>query len=463
MSDAYDALVIGGNVGGLAATALLARAGLRTLLLEREAAFSRPGESPDIHALDPQLVRELRLTKLGLTFSSRDLALAGVRAGGQAIVLGRDRHAAAHSIAAVSPADARAFSEFRAQQYSLGRALRLSWWDGRPVDETAAALKSKQRQLLERLSVTSASAWLSSWFESDALKAMLAFEPAEAGIAPSEAGSALALVWRAAQEMCGLQGAVAVPSGGTDGLIQSLAAAARAAGAELRTQAVLARLIAVDGCIAGAELAGGETLRAPLVLSALDRRRTLTEFLPPAAIGLGRARSLMRRGAPVGCATLSFELDRAPPFALSDRRMVVAERLETYASALTAARLGRVPDEPVLELVMPPSPDRLVLFVKVWPIPAETVFDADGLARKVTTMIEKRFPGFADGIARCAVNPPAARREASVERLRASARDRIETPVPGLLLCGADAEPVDAVSGRAARLAVNLHRTARST
>ncbi|HEY4944253.1 MAG TPA: FAD-dependent oxidoreductase [Rhizomicrobium sp.] len=468
MSERYDAAVIGGGVSGLAAVSLLAKAGLRAVLLEQATTLSGPAGEPALRALDPRLVKELGLARHGLKFSSRDLALAVPRSGGQLTVLSRDRHATARSLAALSPVDVAAFAAFQREFATLARALRRTWWEGAPAAETAARLKPAQHDLLDRLTVTSAACFLAARFESDALKAALAFAAAACGFSPSEPGSALALLWSAAQEMCGLQGAVAVPRGGVGGLVAALSQAAEAAGATLRPGATVSRLTVADDRLAGVELAAGEQIAAPLILSTLSRRRTLEGLAPTARIGLGAAQALRRPSPRTGCATLVFGLNRLPDFGggLANKRVVIAERLETYEIAYTAARLGQMPREPVLELILPPPQaaaeqlsSRLLLSVSVWPVPLGDAFDRDALARTVGAMIERHIPGFA--AASCDVLPPLAAAP-SVARLLSGAAERIETPIPGLLLCGDAAEPADAISGRAARqaarLAVLLHR-----
>lgn len=458
MSGRYDALVIGGGVGGLTAVSLLAKAGLRTLLLERSAILYDDTGEAALSALDPLVVKELKLARRGLKFAVRDLGLAALRAGAPPAVLTRDRHATARSLGALSQADAVAYAQYRREMLTLARALRPTWWDGRPGEETLAALKPAQRALIERLSVTSALAFLSGWFESEALRAALAFAAVEAGAPPSEPGSALALVWSAAQEMNGRQGAVAVPRGGLGGLLHALGEAAQTSGAEIRTAATTARLALVNGAVAGAELAAGETIEAPLVLSALSRRRTLRDLLPPAAIGLGAAVALARPDPDFGSATLVFTLSRAPELpAPADKRLSIAERPEIYDAALSAMRLGRAAPEPAMELVAPP-PDatapRTTLVARVWPVAAS--YDRDGLVRTITAMIERHVPGFAATVTNTDVVEPQITVPATVDRLLAGAAARIETPVAGLLLCGADAEPANAISGRAARQAVRL-------
>jgi phytoene dehydrogenase-like protein len=473
MSERFDAAVIGGGVSGLVAVSLLAKAGLRAVLLEQSASLNPAAGDAALRALDPRLVKELKLVRQGLKFAVRDLVLAMPRGSGASAIVSRDRHATSRSLASLSPADGEAFAAWQQERLALARALRPTWWDGAPIAETAASLKSAQRALFERLSVTSAACFLAASFESDALKAALAFDAAAAGFAPSEPGSALALLWTASQEMCGLQGAVAIPRGGMDGVIQALQQAAKAAGATIRTNATVSRLTFSGAALTGIELAAGEQIETPLVLSTLSRRRTLEGLAPAAPLGLGAAQALARGAAPLGSATLVLGLNRAPEFSglPFDRRIVIAEKLETYEAAHTAARLGRMPKEPALEVVLPPQTpaieqlaSRLQLHVRVWPVPLGAAFDRDALAATVTTMIERHVPGFAGGIASCDVLSPRPIAP-SVERLLASAEDRIATPVAGLLLCGDGAEPADAISGRAARQAARIalarHRSAK--
>lgn len=462
MSDRYDALVVGGGIEGLVAVATLAKAGLRALLLERSAILHGQSGSAALRALDPVAVKTLGLARHGLAFTVRDLGLTALPPGGTGIALVRDRHATARGLAALSPADARAYAPFRRALYALARDMRPAWWDGHPLAEVRARLGARPRDLLDLLSVASANAYLAATFESEPLRAALAFAVAELGAAPGEAGSALALAWAASQEMCGLQGAVALPRGGMAGLLRALSESAQALGAEIRTAANVTKITIAQGAATGIELANGEAIAAPIVLSALSRRRTLLDMLPAGEIGLGAARALARPPEGLGCATLLFALARLPGLP-AGTRLVVAERPEIYDSALAAARLGRLPSEPALELLVAPVEEPPALTVRAWPVPA--AFDRDALRAAVTAAVERLAPGFAATVGSCEVLEPPDGEPFSVPRLAAAASARSAMPVPGLLLCGIDAEPVHAASGRAARLAaasaIAQHRKVR--
>jgi hypothetical protein len=149
-------------------------------------------------------------------------------------------------------------------------------------------------------------------------------------------------------------------------------------------------------------------------------------------------------------------------------RFVIAEKPETYDAGVAAVRLGATPRELALELVASPieaaqtTPVPLTLTVRAWPVASSYV--RNDLVRTVSAMIERHAPGFMQIVNNCDVLEPPDGDAFSTTRLLAGASQRIETAIPGLLLCGIDAEPIHAVSGRAARQAagIALHKKARA-
>lgn len=466
MSEVRDAIVIGAGPEGLIAATYLAAAGVKTLVLGAGAATPPLGDptlptgASVLEALDPRVIKELKLTRLGLKFAARDLTLTGL--GTKPLPLGRDVRAAARALAAVSAQDGRHYAAFRRGLYALARALRAIWWD-----EGTLAEKS-QIEALRRLAATSAEAFLDAAFESEPAKAALAFDALSSGASPANAGTALIFAWRAAQEMCGLQGAVAVPKGGFAALLRILSEAA--AGAEIKAEAVVSRLLLADGAVWGVKLATGEEIAARAVLSTLSRRRTLLTLAPAGATGLAASLDLTRHAPAVGEGRLVYALDGLPGFAAAapTARFVMVERLEACIAAHAAARAGRLPDELALEFVVPTAFDstlapqgRHILSARIRPLPVAPQQGwqalAGALMEKTLALFERAAPGFGRNVVTHAFVPPRADGDApDLRRALVSWRERITTPIAGLYLCGEAAEPIPALSGRAARLAAGI-------
>jgi phytoene dehydrogenase-like protein len=283
-----------------------------------------------------------------------------------------------------------------------------------------------------------------------------------------EPGSALTLVWRAAQEVCGLQGAVAIPQRSAGAVTKLLADAAVAAGVVLRTGAKVERILIDAERVAGVELAYRETILCRSVLSSLSHRNTLLG-LAPEAVPFGQARELGGTAPANGSALVALALDDAPRFGEEDAaRFVRVDSLESIIAAEIASRAGRLPDELAFETIVssrwdtsvaPPGGHVVTCLVRPVPrIPVEgwNVLKPR-LTAKVIAALDRMSPGLVPAIVSVhAVTPDEIANQddaTTPERILASWRERTRTPIPGLFLCGVSAEPVAAVSGRAGRIA----------
>src|SRR4029079_8914519 len=129
--------------------------------------------------------------------------------------------------------------------------------------------------------------------------------------------------------------------GGTGAISESIASAARALGAEVRTNAAVERVLVRDGRATGVALASGEEIAAPVVVSGLDPKRTLLELADPGAIAPTlRWRSGNYR-TPGVVAKVNLVLDRRPTFPaangahdqLPPARTLAAPRLDSHQHA----------------------------------------------------------------------------------------------------------------------------------
>ncbi|RMH16842.1 MAG: NAD(P)/FAD-dependent oxidoreductase, partial [Acidobacteria bacterium] len=144
----------------------------------------------------------------------------------------------------------------------------------------------------------------------------------------------------------------------------AVAAAARAAGAEIRTAAEVTRLRVARGRVAGVALAGGEEVAARAVVSCIDPKTTLAQLLdaehlgPSLRFAIGNVRA---RGA---VAIVHFALDALPQLKGAPEdprhlggRIQVAAALDDLERAYDDAKYGRLPRRPYLELNLPSLAD----------------------------------------------------------------------------------------------------------
>ena len=162
----------------------------------------------------------------------------------------------------------------------------------------------------------------------------------------------------------GAAGETVFARGGPGRSPAALAAAARAAGAEIRTGAEVAAITSRDGRATGVVLADGEEIAARAVVSGVDPKRTLVDLLDPVALGpsLGwRAGNIRTPGV---VAKVNLALKKLPVFpaaggdeALLRGRIVVAPGIDAMERAFDASKYGRWSEAPILEATIPSLAD----------------------------------------------------------------------------------------------------------
>ncbi len=128
-----DAIIIGGAPDGLVAAAYLARAGLKTVLLEASGEIGAPyrraatdGGHNELdgehlfHTLDPQTIDDLDLYSCGVAYSARRMGVAYFFEDGECLRLGGDLRAAAQD----AEPDGDAFMQFITDAFEASSFLR---------------------------------------------------------------------------------------------------------------------------------------------------------------------------------------------------------------------------------------------------------------------------------------------------------------------------------------------------
>lgn len=393
----WDAIVVGGGHNGLVCAGYLARAGLRTLVLERRdtpggaaaTAALEPGVRVPVLAdtvgrLRPAVVRDLRLRDHGLRLVAPAVRVFAPQPDGRAVTLWADVSRTATELAAFGAVDAAAYPAFDARVRALGRFL-AALGDETPPDlhgpslgDALAGLRlgrafrglgtADARALLRVLPMAVAD-FVGEWFEAEPVRATLATRGIRyAALGPRSAGSTAHLLQDSAGTAAGASGQTVFAVGGPGALADALAASARALGATVRTGAEVRRALITDGRVQGVALASGEEIAAPVVVSGLDPKRTLLGLIDPVELGpttVWRAGNL-RLGGVVAKVNLALAgLPRFPaagegPEAerrLRGRIIVGATSIDDLERAFDAAKYGRVSDAPYLEATIPSLTD----------------------------------------------------------------------------------------------------------
>src|SRR5947199_7596467 len=143
-------------------------------------------------------------------------------------------------------------------------------------------LSSDERYTLVQLMTMSAADFLDQWFETDALKATMS----ASGIIGTflgirSPGTAYVLLHHYMGEIDGAFRSWGFSRGGTGAISNAIAAAAREAGVEIRTQSLIVRIPVKNGEATGVVLADGEEVRGAVISSSVDPNQTFLKMIEP--------------------------------------------------------------------------------------------------------------------------------------------------------------------------------------
>jgi phytoene dehydrogenase-like protein len=210
---------------------------------------------------------------------------------------------------------------------------------------------------LVRLLTGSASDFLDDYFESEIVKAYQASSGIIGSkVGPMSQGSGLVLLFHKLGEHDGHFGSWAFHKGGNGGFTQVLARAAQAYGAEIRLNSPVTSVITVEDRAVGVALADGTEFRAPVVVSALDPRRTFLELVEPRSLPTDLVDNVNRMRFQGTSAKVNFALDGLPVYpTLADRTdhylgfLNIGPSIEYLERAFDEAKYGWYSSRPYID------------------------------------------------------------------------------------------------------------------
>jgi phytoene dehydrogenase-like protein len=439
----YDAIVVGGGHNGLINGAYLARGGLKTLILERRhlvggAAITeelRPGFwfttfSYALSLIRPRIVQELELTKHGFLPLLMSSTFAPME-NGDYLWLTQDRGQNLKEIARHSRHDADAYEQYHHDLTMVAQALKPLMeqvppdpWSDDPEELAALAQLARRFRGMDkrtfhnavRLLTGSAADFLDDYFESDIVKGLLASSSIIGSkVGPRSQGSGLVLLYHNLGEHDAEFGAWSFHKKGNGGFTQVLARAAEAFGAEIRLEAPVERIVTEDGRTTGVALADGTEFHAPVVVSALDPRRTFLELVDPRELPDDLVEAVRRFRFQGTSSKVNFALDGLPEYpALPGRGDIfrgftnIGPSMDYLERAFDEAKYGWYSSRPYIDGAIqstidpdmaPPGKHVMSCFIQYTPYKLrESDWDAEKehLGDTVQRTLESFFPGFGD-------------------------------------------------------------------
>jgi phytoene dehydrogenase-like protein len=514
----YDIAIIGGGHNGLVCAAYLARAGKRVLLLERRERVGGAAVSEEVFPgfrfsvfsyvvslLRPEIIRELDLPRHGLHILPLESTLTPLQGGkrGDYLAQWNDHDQNRRELARHSLRDAESYDEFGMVLHQMARVIKPILGIAPPdpaslhprelldllrLGRYFRNLSKRQFNALWKLLTMSSADYLGEWFETEALKAT----KSASGIigtmlGPRSPGTAYVLLHHYMGELDGVFRAWGFAKGGNGSVSAAIAAAARSFGAEIRTSAPVAQVLIEHGRAMGVVLEGGEEIRADVVVSGADPRRTFINLVGEKHLPADFAASIKRFKFRGSSAKVNLALGELPNFTCMPGRgphlrgaVSISPSIAYLEQAYDDAKYEEISRRPYMDIVIPsmldpsmapPGKHVMSIFVQYAPYRLNGGWsDArrEALGDTVVDTLTEYAPNLKSAILHRQVLTPADierivglsegnifQGELSLQQMfflrPAPAWARYRTPIAGLWQCGSGTHPGGGVMGASGR------------
>ncbi len=384
----YDAIVIGAGHNGLTCAAFLAKAGRRVLVVEQRPRIGGVTASEEVHPgftysacsyvvslMRPWIVRHLDLPRFGYQIFPLDETFTPFPDGSY-LLRDADSERTRRAIAQFSPADAEAYPQFGREMSELGRRIRslvdepapdpLSMRPGNLRRLTRLGLGvSDVSETLYRISTMSAVDFLQRYFSDERLIAPMSVS----GIIGTflgvrSPGTAYVLLHHYMGDIDGAYRAWGIPRGGTGAVADAIALSAKAHGAEIVVDAAVDKIQVRSGKATGVVLENGDEIKAKVVISGAEPRRTFFAMVGEEHLDSDFAAGLKAFKLRGSSGKVNLALDGLPEFACRPGvgrhlrgDITIAPSVEYLERAFEDAKRGRFSQRPFMDIVIPSLTD----------------------------------------------------------------------------------------------------------
>jgi phytoene dehydrogenase-like protein len=388
----YDVIVIGGGHNGLTNAAYLARAGRKVLVLERRHVLGGAAVTEEVFPgfkfsvcsyvvslLRPEIIRDLDLPRHGLEILPLDGTFTPMP-NGDYLWRVNDHGKTRREIARHSRVDAEAYEEFGKAMQAMCRFVKpiLSMVPPDPstlnprelmkllfIGKRFQGLASEDKYNQVQLMTMSAVDFLDQWFETDVLKAtMSASGIIGTFLGVRSPGTAYVLLHHYMGEIDGAFRSWGFARGGTGAISNAIADAARELGAEIRTQAPIAKILVKNNRAHGVVLESGDELYADVVSSSIDPRNTFVRFIEEGHLPDEFLEDIRRYKFRGSSGKVNIALDALPDFkclpgpgAHLRGAISISPSVEYMEKAYDDAKYGSYSRRPYIDMVIPSLTD----------------------------------------------------------------------------------------------------------
>jgi len=388
----YDAIIIGAGHNGLVTACYLAKAGLKTLVLERREVVGGGAITEEFHPgfrcstldhtagpLAPQVISDLNLSNNGLEFITPEVRVLSLTNDNRSLCIYNDTNRTVSEIEKFSSKDAKSYPDFLNSFSRIGKVLAplLSMtppsidhpsasdaWQLGKIGLAFRGLGKTDEYRLLRWGPMAVADLVAEWFDTELLRATVAARGITGTFAgPWSAGTSLGLIMQAALDSNPISPALFV-KGGMGGLTKALAAVATSLGVEIRTSAEVSRLEAGDGVRAKVALKDGEEFSARAIISNADPRTTFLRLTDPVDLEPNFLLKMRNYRAVGSTAKINLALADLPAFNGVDEpqtklagRIHIGPEIDYLERAFDASKYGEFSAEPYLDITIPSLSD----------------------------------------------------------------------------------------------------------